>query len=113
MTNLPSIVAGDDRTFSVTVTDSDGTSRDITGWTLRVTVKERKTDPDSDAVITKDITSHSAPTDGATEFTFTSSETSDLNGSYYYDIQITDADGDIHTATTGTVTFTQGVTNRE
>jgi len=113
MTNLPSIVAGDDRTYSINITDRNDEPRDISGWTIRVTLKERKTDTDSDAVIKKDVTSHTAPTEGQTEFSFTSTETKGLDGTYFYDIQITDSNGDVYTATIGSVKFYQGVTDRE
>lgn len=104
------LTEGDDDTFTVTYEDADGNAQDITGWTFWLTVKESITDADSDAVIQKEVTSHTDPTNGQTEFVVTQSDTADLRGNYDYDMQRRDGNGDIVTFATGRLTFEREVT---
>lgn len=87
-------------------------SENITDWTVFFTVKESIEDDDSEAVISKDITTHDLPTEGETTFVLTSSET-DRIGSYVYDIQVKTADGLVKTVTSGPIVFTDDVTERD
>jgi len=94
----------------------DGEPADITGWTIYFTLKKEKTDADSDAVIKKVITEHFSPEKGETILLCYPSETKNLLGVYYYDIQIkrhitdpTDYD-DIATPLEGTITFSEDIT---
>jgi len=110
--DLDPVTQGDDEEYGLTFTKDDGSAYDITNWTVYVTVKRSHDDSDDDAVISKDITNHTLPTDGETDFTFTASETQNLQGPYVYDIQVKKGDGSITTVVEGTVKFVEGVTTR-
>lgn len=87
MANDLSIYEGEDKIWTVTITDSSGNPIDITGYTFLFVVKENINDSDDDAIIDKEITSHSDPTNGVTEITINSSDTNNLSGKYLYDYQ--------------------------
>lgn len=110
--NLPAIIEGDDVTHTMQFTDGDGNAIDISDWTVFVTVKDKLRDSDDDALISKDITSHDDAVNGKTSFSFTSSETADLDGGKHYDIQLKKADDSIQTILKGSVHFKDGVTTR-
>lgn len=101
-------------TFSVRLefTDTDGTAIDITGWTIFFTLKRKKKDSDTEALISKTITSIPNPTLGIYTFTLAASELNTFEGMYYYDFQIKLADGKIYTIPGGTITFLVDITRR-
>lgn len=90
-----SVKHGMDVSFNVTITDSTtGNAKDITGWTVYFMVKRDIEDADSEALISKTITSHSDPTNGVTLFSIAREDTEELNyGKYVYDIQYITAGG--------------------
>lgn len=63
---------------------------DITNYKVYFTLKSKKEDADSAAVINKIITSHTDTTHGKTLIEFQASETIDLLGNYYYSISCKD-----------------------
>lgn len=82
-----SIYEGEDKVWTVTITDSSGTPIDITGYTFLFTVKTNIDDTDTAAIIQKEITSHSDPTNGVTEITLIQSDTNNKDGKFLYDYQ--------------------------
>jgi len=86
-----SIYEGEDKTWTVTIVDSAGDAIDITGYTFLFVVKTKIDDSDSDAVISKEITSHSDPTNGVTQIAIDSSDTANISGKYVYDYQWIDS----------------------
>lgn len=104
------IDSGDDETIVLTREKQDGTKHDITGWTFWLTVKDHPNDPDSDAVLQKQVTSHSDPTNGETRIDLTASDTSGLSGAYRYDIQEETDGGTTNTVLYGTFYVRQDVT---
>lgn len=80
---LPNIFAGDDVSWVLNFTDSAGNPIDLTGATINFIVKSDKTAPDSAAVIDKDITSHTDPTQGESKLVLTDIET-DVTPNVYY-----------------------------
>ena len=62
---------------------------DITGYTIYMTVKNKKSDTDANAVITKKITVHSDPVGGISYIQLTKEDT-DRVGNYYYSIDYKD-----------------------
>lgn len=86
-----SIYEGEDKTWTVTILDSDSSPVDITNYTFLFTVKSHRTDLDENAIIKKEITSHSNPTGGVTQITINSTDTVNLSGDYLYDYQWVDA----------------------
>jgi len=71
----------------------DEVAQDITGWTIYFIVKEKMGDPDTSAVITKEVTTHSNPTIGETEIELLTSDTNITPGNYYYSIDYLDDSG--------------------
>ena len=84
---------------------------DITGWTIYFTVKSKKSDTDGEALIQKDVTSHSDPTQGITLISLSATET-DIIGSKYYDIKIKDDEGNSNIILQGRILFSEVVTQR-
>jgi hypothetical protein len=109
MTNLE-MYRGDDKTFNLTFTDSDGDPIDLTDAKVFLTVKRRQTDADSAAIIAKKVTSHSQATGGITAVTVTHTDSAVDVGSYYYDIQLVDSNTDVTTITTGSFTIKRDIT---
>lgn len=107
-----SIFKGDDKTWTITFKDVDGDAIDLTGKTLFFTIKTIKTDPDTSALIRKDINSHTNPTGGITALTLSHDETDLTAGIYYFDFQLVDSSSNVTTLFTGTFTVTQDVTRR-
>ena len=95
--NQISIYRGDDDERLITFTDSDDVAIDITGWKIYFTVKKDKDDSDDDALITKDWTSHTDPTEGETTLSLSDSDTDIDPGMYICDIQVKKADLSIKT----------------
>ena len=105
MTNY-SKFRGDDVTLSLTFKDSAGVAINITAYTVYLLVKRNKYDADAQAVLSKTVTSHTAPTLGQTQIALTNAETAVLNGSYYYSISyLTGVSGTKKTVDTGVITF--------
>ena len=88
-----SIYEGEDKTWDVTLKDSESDPIDITGYTFLCVVKEKVSDGDGSALIKKIITSHSDPTNGITQIIITEADTEDNNGKFLYDFQMEDASG--------------------
>lgn len=107
-----SLKRGNDRNLRVTVTNAAGQPVDITGWSVRFTVKKVQTMSDADAIINKLITSHENPTGGITNIPINGSDTDnqpiDL---FYLDIRVRDALGKEHSSDTGTFQIIQPITD--
>ncbi|TSA51966.1 MAG: hypothetical protein D4R45_07700 [Planctomycetaceae bacterium] len=75
---------------SVEIKDSAGNALDLTGRTIFCSVKSLRDDADTDAeaVITKEVTSHSDPTNGQSVITFTEDDTDIEPGLYIADIKV-------------------------
>jgi len=101
----------DTENIVVTVKDSDGVAIDITGYTFWLTIKTLEAQADSDAVLQKEITTHTNPTGGITTFPITSAESGAIEvGDYQYDIQMKSAANDISTLVRGTFIIEQDIT---
>lgn len=106
--DLSDMVEGDDRDFNLTFTNADtGSAIDITGWTIKVRVKENVYETES--LISKNITSHTDAANGETSFSFTDTDTEDLEGKKYYDIKVVKDTGDKQTVLRGSITFLKGL----
>ncbi len=103
------IYRGDDKTWEVTFKDGDGVAINITGWTVYFTVKEKDSDTDANAKISKTITSHVNPTGGITDIILVPTDTSSLKGNYYYDIRIKKGSGEKITVLVGTLEVLKNV----
>lgn len=89
MVTIDDFYRGDTKTYSLTVTDANGSAVDISGWHIWITFKTNKDDADVDAILQKDITLPSGgdSANGLATLTLTSTETSIAVGKYFYDIQ--------------------------
>lgn len=68
---------------------------DITGHTIVDIIKNKKSDPDSAAIFTKTITTHSDPTNGTSGYTQTAAEINAIeNGTYWHATKLFDSNGD-------------------
>lgn len=102
---------GDTYSISLTFTQNDA-AVDITGWIIFYTVKTKITENDSQAVISKTVTTHTNPTGGISLIEVDSEDTEDLAGDYHYDIQVRKSDGTIRTLVKDTIEFKEDVTSR-
>jgi len=101
---------GDTQKYSLTFTE-DGSPLDITGATIYLTVKKDLSDTDLEALFQKVVTAHTDPAQGETEIVVNPADTSSLEcGSYFYDIQVTTAGGEIYTPLLGKYTLGYEVT---
>ena len=75
---------------SVLITDSSGNALDLTGRTIFCSVKKLRdnTDDDSLALITKEVTEHTNPTEGQSVISFLATDTDINPGIYKCDIKV-------------------------
>ena len=110
---------GDTKTFSIRLKDSSGNPLDVSGYTALLTLNTDKA-PDIDAspvVGTQvfqavGVQASSPGTDGVLSFPmaqFAASPYVDV-GSYFYDVQVTDAAGEIFTPLIGKFKVVQDIT---
>jgi len=85
---------------------------DITGSEVYFMVKDTPSTVDASAKLNKKITSLTNPMDGNTEIELTSADTSDLLGSYLYQIKIK-YNSKWYTVSEGNICFRQSIITRE
>lgn len=91
-------IRGDTRVININCVLSDGvTPMNLTGAKVYFTVNPSSTPTDdSGAAFQKTTTVHTAPLLGTTSITITNADTQALApGTYYYDVQVKDASGNI------------------
>lgn len=88
------ITQGDTYNFTVPVTDSNGVVFDLTGYSMKMTVKESS--GKTEIELEKDATI-SSPTTGVGSFSLTPEDTTIAVKKYRYDIQISDGSANIYT----------------
>ncbi len=117
MTDL-NIYRGDSKTFNLTFVDGDGSPIDLTGATIYFTIKYQddyvnSTSDTTDALIEKDITTHTNPTGGLSSVTIDSDDTYGLRPiTYKFDMQLKDSLSDILTFVSGNFQIIADVTRR-
>ena len=99
---------GDTYPFTVQIR-LNGRIYDLTDCTLKLTVSAYEEPTTEAPEFTLDGVVASPATAGIASF-LPSAANVDLLGDYYYDVQVTDADGFIHTPIKDIVTFTQDIT---
>jgi|AntRauTorcE11898_2_1112593.scaffolds.fasta_scaffold16195_2 hypothetical protein len=85
---------GDGLVLDVEVTE-DGAAKDITGWTVLFTIKKTLSDSDADAVVSKDITSHSDPVNGISLIAVPEDELTEV-GIFHANVRFLDSVGDAY-----------------
>lgn len=106
-----SMYRGDSYPITFTLTDSStGNPLDLTGCSLIMTV-DALAEPPDDTSMLFEITGvlDADPETGKVSFTPTSTDTA-TPGSYFYDVQLTDADGNIRTVAKNTFTISMDIT---
>ncbi len=107
------IYEGNDKSWTITIKDSEDDAIDITGYTFLFTVKSKISDEDADALISKNITSHTSPTTGVTTLSVDRTDTVDLKpSSYPCDLQMIDTSSKRTTIFKGTFSVSQSVGDR-
>lgn len=110
MANEISVYRGDTASITVTITDSDDAAFDLTGYTVKLTVKNSDTDNDAHAVIGPITATVATPASGVGVFALSITNTNVVAKVYSYDVQINDGSTDKKTVTKSTFTVTQDVT---
>lgn len=107
--NALTIVRGDSYPIPFTLTDPAGAVLDLTGCTVVLTVSA-EAEPEDDTAQICQVAGVLAddPTTGGVSFTPTTADTAEVGG-YYYDIQVTDADGHVRTPVKSTLTISQDI----
>ena len=102
------------RTIVLTFKDSTGTAINITSYTVRFTVKQRfdNSSADSSAVIIKNVTVHSDPTNGQSQIVLTKTDLNIAATTYKYDIKYIDNSGNEVTIVQDDLIIRDVVTNR-
>jgi hypothetical protein len=83
------------KAYNLTITENDEV-KDITGYTVKFTVKKNTNDLDNDdvgAIISKTVTTHTDPSQGLTLISLTTSDTNVNPSTYFYDIKLRDPTG--------------------
>ena len=106
------IKRGDSRDIRLTFTDGDGAVIDITGWTVYFTVKDDIEADDDNALIKKDVTAHTNPTQGETKIELTYDDTNITSKNYYYDLQVKTDEDKVYTVLEGVFVVEEDVTRR-
>jgi len=111
MTNEITIPRGDTRTITITVTDdSTGLVYNLTGYTMRFTVKENASDPDTLAKIGPVTCTITTPATGIGTVSLTKVQTALPSRTYVYDVQITSASDNFTVITPTSFIITDDVT---
>lgn len=110
MTEL-SVIRKTTNTFTLTIKEN-GVAKNITGFTIFFTVKKNTSQTDTQAVISKTITSHSNPTHGITLITLSPTDTNIQQGTYVYDIRYKDLSNNIYAIPQDNFTILDYVTQR-
>lgn len=82
--------------YTLTITENS-VAKDITGYTVKFTVKKNTNDLDNDdvrAIIAKTVTDHTSPLSGITTISLTTSDTTINPGTYMYDIKLRNSNGE-------------------
>jgi len=109
--NILEIIRGDTTVYTVSFKDGS-TAVNITGHTVFFTVKRRITDTDTNALISKTVTTHSNAAGGITQVALSPTETTVATGTHVYDLQLKDAAGNIFSSHQGTCKVLADVTRR-
>jgi hypothetical protein len=90
MEDILRIQKGNPSSLIVTITDDNGNALNLTGRTVFFTVKRKNdySDDDEDAVISKEVTEHTDPTNGKTAISLTATQTDVDRGIYKADIRV-------------------------
>jgi hypothetical protein len=108
------IVRGDDEAIELEFTNEvDNTPVNLTDCAIMFTVRASKGDTNDDnALIKKDVYSHTDPTAGKTTINLLKTDTAVTTGDYFYDVQYVDTENKVKTLVIGKLSIVQDVTKR-
>ena len=92
------IIKGNDRTYTMTLSDSSGVI-DITLWTISFVVKKGTA-----TIINKEITDHADPVHGISKIILTNQDTNIAAGKYRFSIAVQTGAGKVFTVLAGSLT---------
>lgn len=101
MSDEITIYRGDTQTLTFQITDKNGNAVDLTDWSITITVKEKETDPDVDALLQLSTPYDIAKTESQGEIVVYLQPSHTIDGTpmkHVYDIELTDPDGNVFTA---------------
>jgi hypothetical protein len=85
--NAFELIKGDDMSIQVSITDDNGAAVNLEGYKVFFTAKQNLNDPDSAAVLSKEV--ETGDDEGTVDINFTAAETDSLKPrSYWWDIQL-------------------------
>lgn len=96
-------VQGDDETYSLTFTLDGTVPLDLTGSTITFVVVSSKSTADTDALITKTVTTFDDAVNGKATITLTNVDTNLPLGTYFYRMKLTNNLAKIKTIMKGTL----------
>lgn len=106
-----SVIRNNDRNLAITVT-KDGAVVDITDWIIYFSVKAKRNDPDSEAIIYKKVEVHTDPTQGESSIAISADDTKDQEvDSYFYDLLFVDDQNKRQSTRTGIFQIVQEITD--
>ena len=107
-TNTIEIIKKDDVNIDLTFEESDGTPVDLTGGTVKFTVRPAL---DEAVILSKEVTTHTDPTNGKTQVSLTSTETDSLEaGNYVWGVTFINSAGKRNSSTVGSLVVLENVT---
>jgi hypothetical protein len=114
MSAIKNIIRGDNHNIVVTFYESDGvTPIDLTGASVFFTASASSAPADdSAAVIQKTVTSHTDALGGTTTIALEPEDTDVDPGTYYYDVQLVDSDGNVLSSRQNTLVIKADITRR-
>lgn len=113
--NITGVHKQTDYTITFNYLNSDNTARSLVGATVLFSLKDVPYDDDADdseALITKTVTSHTNAAGGITEIALSDTDTNLTPMYYFYDIVVIESSGDRYRAKRGRFQIVAGVTNR-
>jgi len=114
MSNNIELVRGDDEAIELEFVDATTNNPvDLTDCAVMFTVRADKADANDDnALIKKDVYTHTDPTNGKTTINLLHTDTDVTPGNYSYDVQYVDTENKVKTLVIGECTVVQDVTKR-
>ena len=107
------LIRGDSRDIGVTFKDKDGTPINLTGGAVFFTVsRNQNPQNDDDALILKNVSSHADPESGRTVIKLTPEDTDIKPGSFWYDVQLVDVEGNVLSKEKAQITVVSDITRR-
>ena len=103
------MIQGDTLALDFAITDADGAAVDLTGATIRWQMaRSVYAAPDLSKAVGTGITVTSAP-GGLFTVMLAPSDTADITGTFYFEVEIVDASGNVSTPRTGEIVISPGL----